>query len=194
MYSDQVIIIHYIYNTYYIYIFIFSDIFHCPLRGDHVAIIHYIYLYFLVCHCPLREILVTRYSTTVPGTAAATSARAALPIPTSVCGFLCVQAMVWLPAFGIFNVCTQILMHVIAHGSCMDTVRLRLRGSALKIDSGRKINCHTGDSNLDHHCTWLFCQILYQAWELIQKKNWNLPPPPPPGKFAFKTFVTFAFS
>ena len=84
-------------------------------------------------------------------------------------------------------------MHVIAHGSCMDTVRLRLRGSALKIDSGRKINCHTGDSNLDHHCTWLFCQILYQAWELIQKKNWNLPPPPPPRKICFQNFRNIRF-
>ena len=36
------------------------------------------------------------------------------------------------------------LMHAIAHGGCTDTVR----EYALKIDSGRKIPCRTGESNL----------------------------------------------
>ena len=35
------------------------------------------------------------------------------------------------------------LMHAVAHGSCANTVRK----SALKVDPGRKIPCHTGDSN-----------------------------------------------
>ena len=40
--------------------------------------------------------------------------------------------MVRLPVFGIF---TQMLMHVIAHGGCADTVI----ESALEVDSGRKV-------------------------------------------------------
>ena len=40
--------------------------------------------------------------------------------------------------------CAQMLMHAIAHGGCRDTVR----ESALKVDSGRKIPCRTGESNL----------------------------------------------
>ena len=40
--------------------------------------------------------------------------------------------------------CAQMLMHAIAHGGRMDT----LRESALKGDSGRKIPCRTGKSNL----------------------------------------------
>ena len=40
--------------------------------------------------------------------------------------------------------CAQMLMHAIAHGACTDTER----ESALKVDSGRKIPCRTGDSNL----------------------------------------------
>ena len=44
----------------------------------------------------------------------------------------CVQTMVRLPVFGIF---TQMLMHVIAHGGCADTVI----ESALEVDSGRKV-------------------------------------------------------
>ena len=40
--------------------------------------------------------------------------------------------------------CAQMLMHAIAHGC----VRTHVRESALKVDSGRKIPCRTGDSNL----------------------------------------------
>ena len=36
-------------------------------------------------------------------------------------------------------------MHEIAHGGCTGTV---IRESALKADSGRKIPCRTGESNL----------------------------------------------
>ena len=36
------------------------------------------------------------------------------------------------------------LMQAIVHGGCMDTVR----ESALKVDSGRKMPCRTGESNL----------------------------------------------
>ena len=40
--------------------------------------------------------------------------------------------------------CAQMLMHAIAHGG----VRTHVRESALKVDSGRKIPCRTGESNL----------------------------------------------
>ena len=40
--------------------------------------------------------------------------------------------------------CAQMLMHEIAHGG----VQTHLRASALKIDSGRKIPCCTGELNL----------------------------------------------
>ena len=46
-------------------------------------------------------------------------------------------------------------MHAIAHGGCTDTVR----ESALKVDSGRKIPCRTGESNLRRRCAG---PILYQ--------------------------------
>ena len=56
--------------------------------------------------------------------------------------------------------CTRILMHVIAHGGCTDTVR----ESALKVDSGIKIPCRTGDSksNPRQNCARLFSRTLYQ--------------------------------
>ena len=41
--------------------------------------------------------------------------------------------------------CAQMLMHAIAHG---DGVRTPKRESALKVDSGKKILCRTGASNL----------------------------------------------
>ena len=40
--------------------------------------------------------------------------------------------------------CAQMLMRAIAHGD----VRTHVRESALKVDSGRKIPCRTGESNL----------------------------------------------
>ena len=80
----------------------------------------------------------------------------ALPIPnTTVCAvFTFVQSKVWLPMFGIFNVCTDVNASVCTYGR-MDTVR----ESALKVDSGRKVPCHTGESNLPQQCASL---TLYQ--------------------------------
>ena len=40
--------------------------------------------------------------------------------------------------------CAQMLMHAIAHGDVLTHVR----ESALKVDSGRKIPCRTGESHL----------------------------------------------
>ena len=77
----------------------------------------------------------------------------------SVCVvFSCVQTMVWLPVFGIFNMLTDVDACDCTRG-CTDT----LRESTLEVDSGRKIPCCTRDLNLGQYCTWLFSQrMLYQ--------------------------------
>ena len=50
------------------------------------------------------------------------------------------------------------LMHVTAHEGCTDTAR----ESALKVDSGRKIPCQTGDLNLPQWCAgWMPYQLSY---------------------------------
>ena len=66
--------------------------------------------------------------------------------------FSCVQKIVR------FVTCSQMLMRVNEHGVCMGTVS----ESALKIYSGRKIRCRTGDSNLCQCSAWLFSRTLYQ--------------------------------
>ena len=54
--------------------------------------------------------------------------------------------------------CSQMLMHAIANGGCTDTVR----ESALKVDSGRKIPCRTGESNLPQpRAGSTLCQLSY---------------------------------
>ena len=73
---------------------------------------------------------------------ATAAARAALPFPNSAYGiFVC-------PDKGMALTCTQTLMHSIAHEGCTDKVR----ESALKADSGRKLPCRTGESNLPQWC------------------------------------------
>ena len=56
------------------------------------------------------------------------------------------------------------LMHAIAHEVSTDTVR----ESALKVDSGRKIPCSTGESNLHwQHASPMLYQLSYiptQHW------------------------------
>ena len=56
--------------------------------------------------------------------------------------------------YGIFNVCTDVNACNCTWG-CMDTVR----ESALKVDSGRKIPCRTGELNLHQQPAGL---MLYQ--------------------------------
>ena len=75
----------------------------------------------------------------------------------SVCAvFSCVQTTVWLPVSGIFSVRPDIdACH--CTGGCTDTVRK----SALEVGYGRKIPCHTGDSNPRQCCAWLFSWTLY---------------------------------
>ena len=50
--------------------------------------------------------------------------------------------------------CTQMLMHVIAH----EGVQTHERDSSLKVDSGRKIPCRTGESNLPQWCDGLMLE------------------------------------
>ena len=54
-----------------------------------------------------------------------------------------------------FSTCTQLFMHAIAQGGA----RTHVRESALKVDSGRKIPCRTGESNLRQQRA---SPILYQ--------------------------------
>ena len=50
------------------------------------------------------------------------------------------------------------LMHAIAQEGCTDTIR----ESALKVDSGRKIPCHIGESNLpQRHAGPMLYQLSY---------------------------------
>ena len=58
----------------------------------------YIYIYILALLCPLREILVT-----LPGSGTAAEEQR-YPILSVRTVFSCVQSLVWLPAFGMFNV------------------------------------------------------------------------------------------
>ena len=85
------------------------------------------------------------------------------------CSFLPVLAVFcmsrqWCGCQGLgFLMCTQVLMHVIAQGGCVNTIR----ESALTVDSGRKIPCCTGELGLCQYCAWLFsltlCQLSYPA-------------------------------
>ena len=68
------------------------------------------------------------------------AARAALSFLQRVQHF---QTKVWLPMLGVLNVHTDVDARDCSQG-CADTVR----ESALKLGSGRKIPCRTGDSNL----------------------------------------------
>ena len=54
--------------------------------------------------------------------------------------------------------CTQMLVHVIAHEGCVDKVR----ESALKVDKGRKIPCRIGESDLpQQHAGLTLYQLSY---------------------------------
>ena len=65
------------------------------------------------------------------------------PLLTVRAGFSCVQTEVWLPMLGIFNVRTYVKACDCNEG-CTDTGK----ESVLKVDSGRKLPCRTGESNL----------------------------------------------
>ena len=71
-------------------------------------------------------------------------------------------------------------MHAIVHGGCTDT----LRESALKVDSGRKIPCRTGESNLRQRRVGLMLYKLSYVpvllatsvtqGRVLQPKGWRL--------------------
>ena len=89
------------------------------------------------------------------GTAAA---RAALPIPVSVCSIFCGSKQ-WHDCQCMeFLMCAQVFIHDIAHEGCVNTIR----ESALEVDCGEKSPCHAGGSNLRQYCTSLFSRMLYQ--------------------------------
>ena len=60
------------------------------------------------------------------------------PLLSACAVLLCVPPMVglWLPAFGIFNVHTDVAMLAFAHGGC--TITVKLTEPALEVDSGRE--------------------------------------------------------
>ena len=66
----------------------------------------------------------------------------------------CVQATVW-QCLGL-STCTQMLMHVIAHWGCTNTVR----DSALQVDWGKNPLLHHGIEPV--YFTWCFGLMLYQ--------------------------------
>ena len=73
----------------------------------------------------------------------------------SVCAaFPCVQTMVWLSAFGIFSVCTD----VDARDCSQGLYGHHEKKSALTADLRREIRCCVRDSNSHQYCAWLFSQ------------------------------------
>ena len=79
----------------------------------------------------------------------------------SVCAvFSCVQTMAWLPVFGSFNVHTHVEACNCTRGLYWH--RKRVCTGSWDADSGRKIPCCTGDSNLHQYHAWLFSRRLYQ--------------------------------
>ena len=69
------------------------------------------------------------------------------------------QCVVWLSVCGGFVTWTQMLMHVIAHRDCVNTVG----ESALEVDSGRKIPCHIRELSPHQNCIWLFGPMHYKV-------------------------------
>ena len=57
-----------------------------------------------------------------------------------------------------FLMCSQMLMHAIAHGGCTDTVRVFTGSWRWE----KKIPCRTRDWKLRQYCAWLFSRMLYQ--------------------------------
>ena len=71
--------------------------------------------------------------------------------------YFCVQAMVWLPVFGIFDMHTDVDVC-----NCTQGLYGHHSESALEVDSGRKIPCCIEDLSPCEYCAWLFSRTLYQ--------------------------------
>ena len=80
-----------------------------------------------------------------------TATRAALPIPASVSSFFsCVSKQCYNCQYAHTDADA-------CHRSLGNTSAVRQ--SALKMDSGRKVPCHTRESNWRQHCAWPFSQL-----------------------------------
>ena len=89
-----------------------------------------------------------------------------------------------------FVTCTQMLMHAIARSGCTNTVR----DSARRVNAGRKVSCHTGDSNPGHCCDWRVNPMFFQlSAPILFSFNWRLrdviltPTPRPSFSVSLKT-------
>ena len=72
------------------------------------------------------------------------------------------QTLIWTTGS---LMCTQMCMYVTAHGGCTDTAK----ESALKDDSGRKISCRTGQSNLHwQHASIILYHLSYISTPAIK--------------------------
>ena len=80
--------------------------------------------------------------------------RATVLICTNVRSILCIQTMVGL--LGLL-MCAQMLMHMIVHGGCMNTIRVDTESWLT-----RNIPFRIGESNLWQHCAWIFGLTFYQ--------------------------------
>ena len=126
-----------------------------------VVVVFFVFL--KVFHCLLWEIRVA-----LPGSDIAAS-KAALPIPISMCSYLCVSKQ-WYTSCQCLGFLTraQLLLHAFAHGGCT------VRESALRVDSGRKIPWRTGDSKPGRKIPWptrgsnplQYCALAFQ-WDAL---------------------------
>ena len=84
---------------------------------------------------------------------ASAAARAALPVPTSVCGIFVCPNSAWLPVFWIFFNVLADVHDAIAYGICANTVR----ESALKVDfrgNRKEVPWRTEKSTSHQYCVW----------------------------------------
>ena len=115
------------------------------LSGRYHILLSFFFFFFL-----------TLYNCIVPMGFIQWEIRVAFPGESQLRQSRATQTMVHAGCFSVFIIhrtltwttgsltCAQILMHAIAHGG----VRTHVRESALKVASGRKIPCRTGESNL----------------------------------------------
>ena len=105
---------------------------------------HINYITFTLYNCIVQmEFLPREIRVAFRGESQLRQSRATQPTMHAGCSGVSIihRTLTWTT--GSFT-CSQMLMYAIAHEGCTDTVR----ESALKVDSGRKIPCHTGESNL----------------------------------------------
>ena len=79
------------------------------------------------------------------------------PFLSACAVFWDVQTMVWLPVFGIFNVCTDVDVY-----DCIRWLRGHRRRVCTESGLWEKVDipCRSGDSNPSQYCAWLFTRTL----------------------------------